>query len=128
MAGYNPLAELNRFSLQAPGGIEATADGKVGIAFVTVQPKEGTLAIEHGFVEEQERAKEAATSLLVFGLKPETAITLNGQAVKQPPSVAIDGRTAIVIPLGKPAPDAGALAERYRAARRALEQARQAVP
>ena len=70
----------------------------------------------------------AATSLLVFGLKPETAITLNGQAVKQAPSIAIDGRTAIVIPLGKPAPDAGALAERYRAARRALEQARQPVP
>jgi hypothetical protein len=128
VAGYNPLAELNRFSLQAPGGLEVTADGKVGIAFVTVQPKEGSLAIEHGFVEEQEREKEAATSLLVFGLKPETAITLNGQVVKQAPSIAIDGRTAIVIPLGKNVPDAGALAERYRAARRALEQARQPVP
>ena len=47
----NPMAELNHFLLLAPGAIEITAAGKLGIALVTLDARGQKVAIEHAFLE-----------------------------------------------------------------------------
>ena len=56
-------------------------------------------------------------ALLLFGLQPDTAVMLNGNALKMPSTVDVDGRQALVVPLKENKPDSAAPVSRYRAAR-----------
>jgi len=113
--GVHPLAELSAFSLKTPEGVEAMGAGQMGLAFVAIDPVANRVDIEHAFLPEQLGRPEAAEALLLFGLKPGCTVTLNGSELSA--AVAdLDGRPALLVPLVDRVPDAGRVAERYRAA------------
>ncbi|MCL1856712.1 MAG: hypothetical protein FWF84_03605 [Kiritimatiellaeota bacterium] len=78
----NPLAELIDFALTTKDGVEVTANGKVGILFLTLNHGTKTLSIEHAFTPEQSQDPSAATALAVKGLAKGYATTLNGTPVE----------------------------------------------
>ncbi|MEI6519544.1 MAG: hypothetical protein WCO98_05845 [bacterium] len=110
----NPLAELNNFSLQMPKGVEVTADGKLGISFITVQPKQNTVTIDTGFIEKQAEDKDAAQTILIFGMDKKTVITMNGNIIKAQ-EVKIDKRNALAVSIDNSKIDAKKVNERYLA-------------
>ena len=110
----NPLSELNHFSLRAPGGIEITAAGKLGIAIVTLEDQGQKVTIEHAFLPAQLTQEAGADAILLFGLKPDAAITLNGAALKTPATVEVDGRKALVVALKEEPPEPAALVAKYQ--------------
>ena len=122
VAGYNPLAELNRFSLNTPGGIEVTADGQLGITFLTIKPDAGEIELDHGFIEGQSEDDDAASCLLVFGMDDAPSVVRNGRSVKQKlPRAEINGRRAYIVPLSDAAvPDVDDLQNRYTQTMKAL--------
>jgi len=113
--GVNPLAELNDFSLKTPRGIEITAAGKIGIAFVTVEGR-GSVDIVHAFLPEQIEQDAAADALLIFGLNDDSVVRLNGRTLDDLAAVTVDGLAALIVPLKDKTPAAADVVERYRAA------------
>ena len=112
----NPLAELSLFSLRAPGNIEITAAGQIGIAFVTLEDRGRKVVIEHAFLPKQAPLDEAAKAFLLFGIAADTPIVLNGKSVAPVPTVHIEGRRALMVPLQEASPDPGAVIRLYRSA------------
>lgn len=97
--GVHPLAELSDFALKTPEGVEVAADGKVGLAFVTVDPANKRIEIEHAFLPEQLADAAAAHSLHVFGAPAGAVVSLNGEGIEAPESVEVAGRKAWAVPL-----------------------------
>ena len=96
--GYNPLPDLSSWSFKVPGGVEVRADGKLGLARVTLCPKAGKLAIDYAYKPEQLKDSGVAKRLLVFGMKSAPAVLLNGKApAKAPLDVQVDGKPALAI-------------------------------
>jgi hypothetical protein len=110
----NPLAELNYFSLQMPKNVEVTADGKMGISFVTVQPEQNAVTIETAFIEKQTADKDAAKNILIFGLNKDAVINLNGKVAKAV-EVVVDKRNALAVSIDNSKIDGKKAAERYLA-------------
>jgi hypothetical protein len=107
--GFNPLPDPTCWSLQVPtstgsgqaGTITIKADGRLGLARVAVRPKENSLWLEYGVKADQHTA-DMASALLVFGLP--AAPKVYRENVLDPAkigTVALDGKTAYVIPLEK---------------------------
>lgn len=98
--GYNPLPNLSEWSLSVPNGVEVRADGKLGLARITIRPADGMLDIDQAYKPDQLEAEGVARRLLVFGLKAAPDVTLNGKPLpRKPETVVIDGKAAFVIPL-----------------------------
>jgi hypothetical protein len=97
-AGYNPLPDLTDWTFRVPGGVEVRADGKLGLARVTLCPKEGKLGIDYAYKPEQLKEPGIAKRLLVFGMKSAPAVILNGKVpVKAPEQVQVGGKPAFAI-------------------------------
>ena len=112
--GMNPFPDLTAWSLDVPGGIRVSADGKLGITRVVVSPKQRTLTIDHGF-RPGETDPAMATAMLVFGFTAPPTVKLNGVHAHR--SLDRDDRRKIayVIPLGaKTAAPSTALPARYK--------------
>lgn len=114
--GVHPLAELSAFTLKTPEGVEATAAGKAGLTFVTVDSARNRVTVEHAFLPAHLSDPEAAEALLLFGLKPGCAVTLNGEALKAAATLEVEGRMAQIVPLVGKTPDPAKVLARYRAA------------
>jgi hypothetical protein len=112
----NPLAELSLFSLRTAGDVEITADGGMGITFVTFEAGHRRVVIEHAFLPEQAALDEAADTLLLFGLAMETPVVLNGHVMNALARIDLGGRQALIVPLKQAVPDATTVAARYRSA------------
>jgi hypothetical protein len=95
---WNPLPDLNSFSLSLPGGGTVAADGKVGLCRVVFDQKANTLKIDHAFKADQAKQDGAAKALLLSGFAKPPAVTLNGQAAKPSTRVA-GGKTTLAISL-----------------------------
>jgi len=94
-SGFNPFPDPTLWSLTVPGGISVKADGRLGMARVTVRPKENKVWIDYALKENQ-TGRDMATSLLIFGLKDAPLIELNGKPVAATQSKELN---AIVVPL-----------------------------
>lgn len=119
VAACNPLAELTHFSLRTPEGIEVTADGRLGLAFLTVKPDQNEIELDYGFIEGQSDKPTTGRCLVVFGMEEAPSVVRNGTALEQEPAtVQVDGRTGYVIPLREGV--AAGVVERYERAVEAL--------
>ena len=108
----NPLAELNYFSLKMPQDAEVTADGKIGISFITVQPKLNTVTIDTGFIEKQADDKDAAKTILIFGMNKDAVINMNGKVVKAV-EITVDKRKALAVSIDNSKIDTKKVNEQY---------------
>ncbi len=123
--GVNPFVEPTPFNLRTPERAEVRADGDLGMARVTVQPKTRTLWVDYavppaggnpGMVklwQEQPRffrkdvdirtvSEHSARALLVRGLGNTPTVYLNGEALAGPfAPVRVDGATYLRIPIVK---------------------------
>jgi hypothetical protein len=116
VAACNPLAELTHFSARTPEGIEVTADGRMGLTFLTVKSGENTIELDYGFIEGQSETPSTARALVVFGMDDPPSVVRNGQQLQDElPEVTIGDRSAYVIPLG-PGAAVNRLQSRYEAA------------
>ncbi len=100
------------------GDVAVKADGRLGLARVTVQPKENKLWVDYG-VRDDQQTPDMATALLVFGFKAAPALEWNGKPnAAQLDTVEIEGQTAYVIPLrdGVKPLKGKALVDRYQRA------------
>ncbi|MEX0655730.1 MAG: hypothetical protein WD534_08670 [Phycisphaeraceae bacterium] len=99
--GYNPIPELSTWSLAVPGEVEVRADGRLGIARISVRPLEGKLWIDQAYKPGQRDEADVAERLLVFGLDEVPEVVLNGATLDEPllEALEIDGRQAWAIPL-----------------------------
>ncbi len=96
----NPLPDATWFRFEVPGGAIVEADGRLGLAFVTVQPKSGKVDIDYG-VHPAMPAAGLAAHLLISGLEAKPVVTLNGAAVATPlASVTVEGRKSWLVPVG----------------------------
>ncbi|MHB9129782.1 MAG: hypothetical protein ACYDBB_01665 [Armatimonadota bacterium] len=108
----NPLPDPQYVEMTAPG-IHISADGRLGLAQVTVNPKENSVDV-HYAVKEGQAGDDMATALFATGLKPAAKVTVNDKPVTALQSVTINGASAVVIPLTPgAAKDAEALTARY---------------
>ncbi len=114
-AGFNPLPDPAFFSLEVPGGVRVTADGRVGLLRCIVRPKEGKVWIDYGVKPDQQTA-DMATALLVFGLKDAPTVELNGAPLATLQTVTVDGQAGWVVPLTEKPAKGDALTERARRA------------
>ncbi|MEI8227920.1 MAG: discoidin domain-containing protein [Planctomycetota bacterium] len=99
VSAWNPLPDLNDFALDLPGGGRITANGRIGLACVTVDPAAKTVTIDHAFNGDQAAKPEAATAVFVAGLDQAMRFVLNGEPVAALPSTTVDGAPAILVPL-----------------------------
>jgi len=122
-AAWNPLAELSRFALTTPEGVEVIADGKISIASVMYLPGDKTMQIEHAFIGDQADTEDAARALALSGLPEGATVRFNNHTI-EPQRVDIDGKATLIVPLvDADSPiDAESLARRLKAARAALKQ------
>jgi hypothetical protein len=105
-AGFNPLPDLTRWSLEVPGGVTVRADGSLGLARVIVRPKEKQLWIDHAAKEEQQ-GPELARVLFVTGLSGQPIVERNGRKVDKGITPAtVSGQAGFIIPLTEEMPDA----------------------
>ena len=112
---WNPLPDPTCWMLDIPGGIGVRADGRLGLARVTVQPGENKLWIDYGVRDDQQTA-DMATALLVSGLRSAPVLERNGKPYPERlDTLELEGQTAYVIPLreGVEPPKGKALIERY---------------
>jgi hypothetical protein len=106
----NPLPDASWFRFETGDGIAVEADGKLALAFVTVQPAAARVDVEYG-VHPAQPAEGLATALLVGGLAKAPAVTLNGAPLKSPPaSVKVEGKDLWLVPL-VPGADPGKVTE-----------------
>lgn len=113
--GYNPLPDPTFWSLSLPGGMKISADGRIGIARIAVQPETGRIRIEHALRDDQ-ATHDTATAIVASGLHKLSAVTLNGaDASDRVLQVEIDGEQAHVVPL-RDVFDIEGFASRYSAA------------
>lgn len=77
VVGYNPLPDLQAFSLTARDGAILRADGKVGLLRVEYRPWEKACDISHALKPGQEG--DAARSFTISGLAEPPRVTLNGR-------------------------------------------------
>ncbi len=95
----SPQRSLNEFALELPGGGRIAANGRIGLACVTVDLSAKTQTIDHAFHGDQVKQPGAATALHAFNLPKGTQITVNGKALADLRTLDADGRPATVIPL-----------------------------
>jgi hypothetical protein len=77
VVGYNPLPDLQAFSLTARDGVTFRADGKVGLLRVEYRPWEKACDISHALKPGQDG--DAARSFTISGLAEPPRVTLNGR-------------------------------------------------
>jgi hypothetical protein len=77
VVGYNPLPDLQAFSLTARDGVTFRADGKVGLLRVEYRPWEKGCTINHALKPGQDG--DAARSFTISGLAEPPRVTLNGR-------------------------------------------------
>jgi hypothetical protein len=77
VVGYNPLPDLQAFSLTARDGVMFRADGKVGLLRLEYRPWEKACDINHALKPGQEA--DAARSFTISGLAEAPSVTLNGR-------------------------------------------------
>jgi hypothetical protein len=77
VVGYNPLPDLQAFSLTARDGVMFRADGKVGLLRLEYRPWEKACDISHALKPGQEG--DAARSFTISGLAEPPRVTLNGR-------------------------------------------------
>ena len=82
-AACNPFSDPTPFELTVPGGMRITGDGKVGIARITVRPKENKLWADCAFRPDQ-AGPGLATALYVAGPPKPPAVVLNGVPLTKP--------------------------------------------
>jgi len=104
ISGYNPFPDLSSWSLTTPSGVQVTADGKVGMARVTLQPAQGKIWVNYALKDDQAGTPGLATELRVTGLKAAPQVVVNGSPLAGPlGTTTVDGKSAYVVPLPKPA-------------------------
>jgi len=120
-AGYNPLPDPTFWQLSTPGGMKISADGRIGMARITVQSDVSTINIEH-VLREGQKTFDAATAIVLSGVDERPAVEFNGADVSGDIlQVEIDGKQAYVVPIRNAFEPFG-FAERYKAAQRAWRQ------
>jgi hypothetical protein len=120
ICAWNPLPDPTCWMLETAGGMTVKADGRLGLARVTVQPGENKIWVDYG-VRDDQRTPDMATALLVFGVKRAPVLEWNGKPyVKRLATVEIEGQKVYVIPLleGVVPPQGKALIDRYERARK----------
>ncbi len=86
---YNPMPEPMPWKLTVPGNVIVQANGKLGLARVTVMPKAGRLYIDTAWQPGQQSA-DTDTALHVFGLPKAPVVMLNDTPVVAQ-EVTVDG-------------------------------------
>ena len=119
----NPLPEECHWELDVPGGMRLVADGKLGLARVTVVPGENTIDIAHARREGDFRI-ELASALVVTGAKAPPRVKHFGEVYDGAiPTVRLGDATAYVVPLtpdGVTGPQLAAIPERVAESARIL--------
>ncbi|OPZ24716.1 MAG: hypothetical protein BWZ02_02793 [Lentisphaerae bacterium ADurb.BinA184] len=100
--GYNPFSELVNWSLATPGGIKVSADGKIGMLRVSVQPKTGAVDIDQAYLPEQRSVDGIAHALLLQGFAGPPAVTLNGQPLPTLEAATVAGQAVYMVPVLQP--------------------------
>lgn len=77
VVGYNPLPDLQAFTLTARDGVMFRADGRVGLLRVEYRPWDKACDISHALKPGQEG--DAARSFTISGLAEPPRVTLNGR-------------------------------------------------
>jgi hypothetical protein len=95
-------------TLTAPGGVELSADGKLGMIQLALDLKQNRLTADYALTAAQEKNPTCATALFVAGLAQTPVATVNG---KELPAAAIGraelaGKPVFVVPLREGAPPA----------------------
>jgi hypothetical protein len=72
--------------MSVPGGLTVKADGRLGMARVTVRPKDNKVWIDYALKDGQ-NGRDMAHSLLIFGLKAAPVVELNGKPVTPVPAL-----------------------------------------
>lgn len=97
-AGFNPLPDPTLWTLEVPGGVSVSADGRLGLARITVRPRENRLWLDYA-VRDDQKTPDMATVLVVRGLRPRPALERNGQPCRDARNLTLEGKPALVIPL-----------------------------
>ena len=124
--GINPFIDPTPFELTTPEGVAIRSDGPLGLARVTVRPKENTLWVDYALLPasgdrgieklQQERPQwfpggadvrtargRSARSLLVSGLGKTPTVILNGERLPGPfPLFTVAGVPTLRIPIVRP--------------------------
>ncbi len=117
-AGYNPLPDPTLWSLEVPGGVTVSADGRLGLARIIVRPRENRLWVDYA-VRDDQKTPDMATVLVVRGLQPNPTVERNDQPCRDAKNLTLEGKPALVIPLapGMNAAAWNAVPRRYARAR-----------
>ncbi len=119
---YNPLPDPIFWRLELPTGEAVDADGRLGLLRLQYEPASRTLTVDHRYKPEQEARADVADALLLHGFAAAPRVVFNGEPLRRPARVTIDGRQAWALPL-RPRFAARATAERRRLATERWRQA-----
>jgi hypothetical protein len=93
----NPTPTPTKWSLTVPGQVTIAAEGRLGLARVTVRPKDGALWIDYAVGDGE---KNLASALQVGGLGNAPKVIRNGKAVLgKLASKVVNGKTIHIVPL-----------------------------
>ncbi len=98
-AGFNPFPDLTAWSLGVPGGITVTANGRLGLARVTVRPGENKVWVDYAFRDDQKQISDRASALTLKGFQRPPLVEVNGKTIKVKSAIGA-GQPSYTIPLG----------------------------
>jgi hypothetical protein len=98
-AAFNPFSDAVPWEIRVPGGIAIKADGRLGMARVTVRPSENKLWIAYDTTAGDAKGSDLASSLLLSGFKSAPLVEFNGQTLQALPNGTVNGSAVYVVPL-----------------------------
>lgn len=100
-SAFNVLPDLALWSMECPGGIKLQADGRLGLARVTVCPAANKVWVECAFNDAQLARPDRATALALTGFAKPPEVLVNGARVTEPLAAIQDGKV-LLVPLPVP--------------------------
>jgi hypothetical protein len=123
-AGFNPFSDPAYWELSASDGLQVRADGRLGMARITVVPGRNTVEVAYGVKDADKARPDLAHYLAIFGAKAAPAVTLN-DAPATTFKIEVEGQAVYLVALaaGTPAakPDAAAEVQRLASSAAALD-------
>ena len=115
VTAYNPVPDPKFMRMTLPGGQTVEADGRLGLARITVDPAGNRVEVRHVLKDPQQNRPDAATALLLSGFDEMPEVIFNGDRA-EPAGVQADGETAYAVLMGDAGP-AGDVPARVEMAR-----------
>ena len=98
-SAYNPVPDPKFMRLVMPGGQAVAADGRLGLARITIDPHQSRVKVRYALKDAQKNRPDMASALVLSGFDEKPEVSLNGEPVEDLTTFTTEGAKAYGVPL-----------------------------